>query len=68
MLGPIFTERRRDLIAKTLADLLKISVAGAVASKFFVEFPLRLRLVLGGVIPLILVMAILICPKDGRKE
>ncbi len=64
----VFTERRRDLVAKTLADLLKIAVAAALASKLFIEFPAPARLALATVTPLLLVAAFLICPKNGQKE
>jgi len=56
------------LIAKTLFDLLKIAVGGALASKFFVELPTLLRSALALSIPVLLVAAILVCPRDGRKE
>ena len=64
----IFTNFRRTLIAKTFFDLLKIAVAGALASRFFAEFPIVLRLVLAGVVPVLLILAILVCPRDGGKE
>ena len=65
---PIFTEFRRTLIAKTLFDCLKIELAGALASNFFIELPRLLRFALGLSIPVLLVAAILVCPRDGRKE
>jgi len=68
MRDPIFTDFRRTLIAKTLFDLLKIAVGGALASKFFVELPTLLRSALALSIPVLLVAAILVCPRDGRKE
>jgi len=67
MLRPFFSDFRRILIAKTLFDLLKIAVAGALASKFFVEFPVLLRFALAGTIPLLLVSAILMCPRSGKE-
>ena len=65
---PIFTDFRRTLIAKTLFDLLKIAVAGMLASKFFAEFPLSLRVSLVMATFVLLIMGILICPRNGRKE
>lgn len=46
MAQPIFTECRRDLIAKTAADLLKILFAAALASRFFMGFSSRLKFIL----------------------
>ena len=46
MAEPLFTEYRRDLVGRTFFDLLKIAVAAAFASKFFFDFPLRLKIVL----------------------
>ena len=64
----IFTNFRRTLIAKTLFDLLKIAVGGALASKFFVELPPRLRSALAISIPVLLLTAILVCPTKEGKE
>ena len=68
MPAPIFTDFRRTLIAKTLFDLLKIAIAGALASKFFVDFPGLLRWALVATIPTLLIVCILVCPRDGSKE
>lgn len=43
MVEPIFTDYRRDLIAKTAADLLKVLFAGALAGRFFFEFLPQVR-------------------------
>jgi hypothetical protein len=64
---PIFTEYRRDLIARTSADLLKILFAAALASKLFVEFPARLKL---GLLALSVVLGLLAffgCPRKNPK-
>lgn len=41
MPDPIFTEYRRELVAKTLFDLLKIAVAAAFASMVLLARNLR---------------------------
>lgn len=62
MREPVFSEYRRDLFAKTAADMLKILFAAALASKLFVEFPGNLKfllLILGVVLGIIALFA---CP------
>lgn len=60
---PIFTDFRRELVAKTLFDLLKIAVAAAFASKFFFEFS---SIVKAGAVAIMVLLALsgfFFCPK-----
>jgi len=43
----IFTDFRRELLARTLFDLLKISVVAVFASKFFLELPRMVQSLIG---------------------
>jgi len=47
MAEPLLTAYRRDVMSRTVLDLLKISVAGAFASKFFLDFqwPVKIGLI-----------------------
>jgi len=63
----IFTEYRRDLIAKTFFDLLKVAFAASFASRFFLEFGGWMRF---GVIAAMLCLGLLgflICPGKSPK-
>lgn len=68
MAEPIFTDFRRELIAKTLFDLLKIAVAAAFASKFFYEFSWPVKL--GGALAIVTlgVLGFFVCPSKRPKE
>jgi len=39
MMITVFTAFRREMLARTFFDLLKISMVAAFASQFFAEFP-----------------------------
>lgn len=60
---PIFTVKRRELLAKTLMDWTKILIAAALASEFFVKLPLWLRVILFGFIGILIALGTLVCPK-----
>ena len=62
MIPVIFTDFRRELIARTLFDLLKIAFAAALASKFFFDFPPVVKLWLWGGMGAMAIGAILVCP------
>lgn len=47
MADPIVTDYRRDLVARTAFDVLKIVVAAAFASRFFFEFAAVVKWVIG---------------------
>lgn len=68
MSEPIFSEYRRDLIAKTAADFLKILFAAALASKFFSEFAMALKLRLFAFGFVLLILTLFICPMKKPKE
>jgi len=63
MQTPVFSPKRRDLLAKTLMDLAKILVAAALASEFFGQMPIILRTFLLGLIGIPLATATFICPR-----
>ncbi len=64
----IFTDKRRELLAKTFMDIAKIFVAAALASEFFKKFPLWLRAILLASTIGLLTFATLVCPKRVREE
>lgn len=68
MREPIFTEYRRDLLARTAFDLLKIFVATALASKFFFEFTGVVRIGLTLATVMVGVFGFLICPRKPPKK
>ena len=47
MADPIVTDYRRDLVARTAFDVLKIVIAAAFASRFFFEFATAVKWVVG---------------------
>jgi hypothetical protein len=59
----IFTGKRRELLAKTLMDIAKISIAAAFASEFFFKFAIWLRLLVLSAIIASLGIGFLVCPK-----
>lgn len=63
MADPIFTAYRRDLIARTSFDLLKIAVAGAFASKFFFEFTWLVKLGMVVIIATLGLLGFFLCPR-----
>ena len=68
MRDPLWTDYRRDLIARITGDLLKILFAAALASKFFAELgeALKIRLL---ILSLILgVLTFFVCPRIKPKE
>ncbi|MEW6096270.1 MAG: hypothetical protein AB1567_07065 [bacterium] len=64
----VFTDKRRELLARTLMDITKIVIAAAFASEFFFKFAIWLRILLLCGIGLTVILGILVCPKDERKE
>jgi hypothetical protein len=69
MAEPIFSDYRRDLVARTFFDLLKISVAAAFASKFFFEFGWPVKIGMWSVIITFGVLGFFFCPRNPpRKE
>ena len=64
----IFTEYRRDLVARTFFDLLKIAVAAAFASKFFVEFAWGVKVTLWGVIAALGLGGFFVSPRRPPKK
>ena len=68
MLPVIFTDFRREMIAKTLFDLLKFWVAAALASKFFLDFPFVVKSGMWVVMVAFAAGGIFICPPKKPKE
>ena len=64
----IFTDFRREMIARTLFDLLKIAVAAALASRFFVGFPRVVQLLVGLLMIAALASGVLFCPLKKPGE
>ena len=65
----MFSPYRRDLIARTWFDLVKIALAGALASKFFVEFPRPVQISIGVIVVGLWVLGLVTCPqKPPGKE
>lgn len=63
---PVFTERRRDLLAKTIMDIVKVAIAVAFASEFFFKFAIWLKVSLLISIILLIIIGFLVCPKGGE--
>lgn len=68
MLPVIFTDFRRELLARTLFDLLKISVVAVFASKFFLELPRMVQLLIGVGMVGVAVFGFFLCPPKKPKE
>ena len=64
----MFTDFRRELIARTLFDLLKIGAAAAFASKFFLGSPRVVKWIMGLLLVVLTVMGISVCPPKKPKE
>ena len=62
MIPVIFTDFRREMIARTLFDLLKIAIAAAFAGKFFLEAPKMIQLFGGMIIVVLTLAAVFTCP------
>ena len=56
--------KRRELLARTIADFTKAIFAVAVASQFFKEFSVMLRWGLGGLILIGVVTALVVQPEE----
>lgn len=67
MAEPLFTEYRRDLVARTFFDL-KIAVAAAFASKFFLGFTWPVQSILWLVITTLGVLGFVFCPRQPPKK
>ena len=59
----ILTPYRRDVLAKVIFDLFKISVGAAFASRFFADFRLVVKLIMVGAILILGLLGLLLCPK-----
>lgn len=68
MIPVIFTNFRREMIARTLFDILKLWVAAALASKFFLEFPFVVKFGMWVVMGALAVGGIFFCPPKKPKE
>ena len=68
MLPVVFTDFRREMIARTLFDLLKIWVAAAFASKFFVDSPAVVKFFMSVSLMTLGGGAIFCCPLQKPKE
>ena len=68
--SPFLTEGRCRLAARTLMDLVKIVVAGALASGFFAQFGRPVRIGSGMIALMFFAIAMLLQPPDlgTRKE
>lgn len=64
----IFTDFRRELLAQTLFDLLKVAVAASLASKFFLEAPGMVQWIAGVGIVTLAAVAFFLCPPKKPKE
>ena len=67
MIEPIFTDYRKDLVARTLFDLLKIFIAAALASKFFHEFSFPVKMGIGAAMVTLAMLGLVFCPKQPPK-
>lgn len=68
MSEPIFTDFRREQIARTIFDVLKIVIAAAFASKFFFEFHPLVKIAMGLLMIALVVSGIGFCPRKKPKE
>ena len=59
-----FGSKRRELLARTIADFTKAIFAVAVASQFFKEFSPGVRLTLGAMILIGVLTALVVQPED----
>lgn len=63
--------KRRELLARTIADFTKAIFAVAVASQFFKEFLPALRWLLAGMIIVGVIVALILQPeetKEGKRD
>jgi hypothetical protein len=59
----IFSGKRRELLAKTLMDIAKVTIAAAFASELFTKFSNLLRVLFAAGVLLVITVAFLVCPK-----
>ena len=62
------TPYRRDVLAKVIFDIFKISVGAAFASRFFADFSLVVKLAMVGVILTFGLLGFFLCPRKSPKE
>ena len=59
------TKARREFLAKSLMDIVKLAVASGLASGFFVAFGMKIRVAIGWGILLAFVVAWILHPPKG---
>ncbi len=59
---------RRELLARTIADLGKGVFAVGLASRFFKDFDLAIRILLGGAIIVLVVVSLWIQPDKNEEK
>ena len=64
----ILTPYRRDVLARTIFDIFKISVGAAFASRFFADFGLTVKLILAGAMLMLGLLGLLLCPSTPPKR
>lgn len=64
---PIFTAKRRNLIAKTFMDTYKILLAAIFASEFLLKLPGLFKIYFLFGILFIFILGIFISPKEGGE-
>ena len=63
----LFSAYRRDLLARTCYDVLKIAFGAAFASKFFLEFAWTAKVAMCVVMLACALAGILLCPRRPAK-
>lgn len=62
-----FNKGRRELISKTLMNLVQISAAAALAGNLFVKLNISVKILFAAIVITLFISGILICP-DRRNE
>ena len=65
----LFSDKRRDLLAKTIMDLAKVLAAAGFATAFFNELPMKVRVLMALMFVGLLLAGFLVQPEksEGRN-
>ena len=66
-MGELFSESRRNLLAKLLIDVVKFVMVAAVPTEFFAQLAYKSRFIILVAMLLCLVAGWLLCPSKSEK-
>ena len=67
-MGELFSETKRNLLAKTFMDVFKYTAVAAMPTEFFAQLPIAARILIATLIAALFFGAWFICPDKAEKE